>query len=200
MSMLDNLGWTDERETQLKKLWMDGLSASQCAAILGGGLSRNAVIGKVHRLKLALRGRPTGPRPRVAAEPRRQKPKGPKVNRGEAIGTRMKLARLRERAADGEAVGLGDAFDAEAYVAPQVEELYVPEDQRLSLLQLTEHTCKWPIGDPLKPDFYFCGQHSLDGKPYCTFHSARAYSGLKAGVMFNAKTPAANRTAGLGGR
>jgi GcrA cell cycle regulator len=56
-----------------------------------------------------------------------------------------------------------------------VQELYIPEDQRLNLLQLNEHTCKWPIGDPLTPDFYFCGQHSDEGKPYCEFHSRRAY-------------------------
>jgi GcrA cell cycle regulator len=73
------------------------------------------------------------------------------------------------------ALKLDEQFEVETYVAPQVQELYIPEDQRLSLLQLNEHTCKWPIGDPLTPDFYFCGQHSEEGKPYCDFHSRRAY-------------------------
>ena len=58
---------------------------------------------------------------------------------------------------------------------PQVQELDIPVEKRLTLLQLNEHTCKWPIGDPLTPDFYFCGQHSEEGKPYCDFHSRRAY-------------------------
>jgi GcrA cell cycle regulator len=73
------------------------------------------------------------------------------------------------------ALKMEDEFQREVYVPPQVQELYIPEDQRLSLLQLNEETCKWPIGDPLTPDFYFCGQHSEEGKPYCDFHSRRAY-------------------------
>jgi hypothetical protein len=77
------------------------------------------------------------------------------------------------------ALKIQDEFEREAYVAPQVQELYIPEDQRLSLLQLNENTCKWPIGDPLTPDFYFCGQHSEEGKPYCDFHSRRAYHQLE---------------------
>ena len=66
-------------------------------------------------------------------------------------------------------------LQTEVLVTPQVQELYIPEAERLSLLELNEHTCKWPIGDPLTPDFYFCGQHSEEGKPYCEFHSRRAY-------------------------
>ena len=77
------------------------------------------------------------------------------------------------------ALKMEDEFEREVYVAPQVQELYIPEDQRLSLLQLNEQTCKWPIGDPLTPDFYFCGQHSEEGKPYCDFHSRRAYHQLE---------------------
>ena len=77
------------------------------------------------------------------------------------------------------ALKIESEFETEVYVAPQVQELYIPEDQRLSLLQLNEHTCKWPIGDPLTPDFYFCGQHSEEGKPYCEFHSRRAYHQLE---------------------
>ena len=73
------------------------------------------------------------------------------------------------------ALKISEDTEREVYVAPQVEELFIPEAERLSLLQLSEHTCKWPIGDPLSPDFYFCGQHSDDGKPYCEFHSHRAY-------------------------
>ena len=66
-------------------------------------------------------------------------------------------------------------MEQQPYVAPAVAELFIPEDKRLSLLQLTEATCKWPIGDPLSKDFYFCGQHSLESAPYCDFHSRRAY-------------------------
>jgi GcrA cell cycle regulator len=73
------------------------------------------------------------------------------------------------------ALKISEDVVTEAYVAPQTTELFIPVEQRLTLLQLSEHTCKWPIGDPLTPDFYFCGQHSDDGRPYCEFHSRRAY-------------------------
>ena len=73
------------------------------------------------------------------------------------------------------ALKMEEEFAVEMEMAPQAAELFIPVEQRLTLLQLSEHTCKWPIGDPLTPDFYFCGQHSNEGKPYCEFHSRRAY-------------------------
>jgi GcrA cell cycle regulator len=73
------------------------------------------------------------------------------------------------------ALKLDQEFETDVYVAPQIQEIFIPENQRLSLLQLTEQTCKWPIGDPLTADFFFCGGHSEEGKPYCEFHSRRAY-------------------------
>jgi GcrA cell cycle regulator len=73
------------------------------------------------------------------------------------------------------ALKASEEYETEAYQLPQVEELDIPVEQRLTLLQLNEHTCKWPIGDPLNADFYFCGQHAEEAKPYCEFHSRRAY-------------------------
>ncbi len=73
------------------------------------------------------------------------------------------------------ALKMDEEFAVEVQMAPQAAELFIPVDKRLTLLQLNEHTCKWPIGDPLTPDFYFCGGHSDEGKPYCEFHSRRAY-------------------------
>lgn len=73
------------------------------------------------------------------------------------------------------ALKMEEEFAVEMEMAPQAAELFIPVEQRLTLLQLSEQTCKWPIGDPLTPDFYFCGQHSNEGKPYCEFHSRRAY-------------------------
>ena len=55
------------------------------------------------------------------------------------------------------------------------QELFIPVEERLTLLQLTEKTCKWPIGDPLAEDFYFCGRDSKEDAPYCEFHSRKAY-------------------------
>ena len=181
-------GWTEERVELLKKLWMEGLSASQIAGVLGEGVTRNAVIGKVHRLKLSGRAKPasSAPRVRTAPRPAARRVASPSAGRSlgggssSGLGNSMRPRPMSSGGGGGAihgatALKISEEFLTEAYVAPQVQELYIPEDQRLTLLQLNEHTCKWPIGDPLSPDFYFCGQHSDDGRPYCDFHSRRAY-------------------------
>lgn len=174
-------GWTDERVELLKKLWMDGLSASQIAGELGQGVTRNAVIGKVHRLKLSARAKPTNaaPRARPAARPAPRRVAGPgatPIQASAAMSAKPRtVTAMRPQSVGATALAVNAEFEVERYVAPAAAELFIPEDRRLSLLQLNEHTCKWPIGDPLTKDFYFCGQHSDDGKPYCEFHSRRAY-------------------------
>jgi len=184
-------GWTEERVELLKKLWMEGLSASQIAGVLGEGVTRNAVIGKVHRLKLSGRAKPasSAPRVRTAPRPAARRVASPSAGRslggggsssGASLGGLMKSRPMPSGGGGGAihgatALKISEEFETEAYVAPAVQELYIPEDKRLSLLQLNEHTCKWPIGDPLQPDFYFCGGHSDEGRPYCEFHSRRAY-------------------------
>ena len=177
------MGWTEERVELLKKLWLEGLSASQIAAVLGDGVTRNAVIGKVHRLKLTGRAKPASSTPRVRSAPRAPGIRRPSasLNRpSSGIASLMKSRSMGPAPMHGATALKIDAdLEVEAYVAPQVEELFIPVEQRLSLLQLSEHTCKWPIGDPLTPDFYFCGNHSEEGKPYCEFHSRRAYHQLE---------------------
>ena len=177
------MGWTEERVELLKKLWLEGLSASQIAAVLGDGVSRNAVIGKVHRLKLTGRAKPASSAPRVRSAPRAPGIRRPSSNLGRStsgIANMMKSRSMGPAPIHGAtALKIDSNLEVEAYVAPQVEELFIPVEQRLSLLQLSEQTCKWPIGDPLTPDFYFCGNHSEEGKPYCEFHSRRAYHQLE---------------------
>jgi GcrA cell cycle regulator len=149
------MSWTDERVETLKKLWSDGLSASQIAGVLGG-ITRNAVIGKVHRLGLS--GRAKSP---AAAEPRTRKPR-----------SQVALQRLARPAVRGNNA-LAYAFEPEA--EPQVLDNVIPLGQRRSLLELNEETCRWPIGDPGTADFFFCGGHALAGLPYCSYHSRIAY-------------------------
>lgn len=176
-------GWTDERVETLKKLWMEGLSASQIAGELGQGVTRNAVIGKVHRLKLSARAKPTNTTPRArptaAARPsaprRVTAPSGGVSSIGAAASAKMRPSMPRPQSIGATALAQAPDFETQLYVAPATQELFVPEDKRLNLLQLSEQTCKWPIGDPLSKDFYFCGGHSLDTGPYCEFHSRRAY-------------------------
>ena len=192
------MGWTEERVELLKKLWLEGLSASQIAGVLGEGVTRNAVIGKVHRLKLSGRAKPASSAPRVRQAPR---PTARRVaspssggvrssgafmtggggGGGSNLGATMKSSRPMSSGGGGggiqgaTALKMDEEFAVEMQMAPQAAELFIPVDKRLTLLQLNEHTCKWPIGDPLTPDFYFCGGHSDEGKPYCEFHARRAY-------------------------
>lgn len=169
------MGWTDERVELLKKLWMEGLSASQIAGELGEGVTRNAVIGKVHRLKLSARAKPTNsaPRSRPAARPTARRVASPSAGMSTVAKPRATMSRPQVMGAT--ALAVTPQMEQDLYVAPAAAELFIPEDKRLTLLQLNEHTCKWPIGDPLSKDFYFCGQHSLETGPYCEFHSRRAY-------------------------
>jgi GcrA cell cycle regulator len=181
------MGWTEERVELLKKLWLEGLSASQIAGVLGEGVTRNAVIGKVHRLKLSGRAKPATSTPRVRSAPRpaaRRVSSPASTSRSSGLGTVMKTRNSMNVGGGGggggaiqgaTALKMEEEFAVEMEMAPQAAELFIPVEQRLTLLQLSEHTCKWPIGDPLTPDFYFCGQHSNEGKPYCEFHSRRAY-------------------------
>ena len=160
------MNWTDERVELLRKLWSDGLSASQIAAQLGG-VSRNAVIGKVHRLKLSARGRAT-------AAPARPK----KASHGSSAPKATTRAATVSRPMSIGATALQAQFDVEPVarqVLRPVENVVVPISRRLQLIQLTERTCKWPNGDPLSEDFSFCGNESAETGPYCTYHSRIAF-------------------------
>jgi GcrA cell cycle regulator len=147
------MSWTDERVELLKKLWSDGLSASQIAAELGG-ITRNAVIGKVHRLGLS--GRAKSP---SSAAPR------PRKARTSGHMLRVSRPTIRGNTA------LAYDYDLE----PEPELLEIPVEQRKTLLQLNEHTCRWPIGDPGGTDFFFCGGDASNELPYCTYHCRVAY-------------------------
>jgi GcrA cell cycle regulator len=146
------MGWTDERVELLKKLWADGLSASQIAADLGG-ITPNAVIGKVHRLGLSGRAKSpssAAPRPRKARAPGMLRVSRPTMRGNTAL-----------------------AFEYEP--EPEPELIEIPIEQRKTLLQLNEHTCRWPIGDPGSTDFFFCGGQTKEDGVYCTHHSRVAY-------------------------
>ncbi len=163
------MSWTDERVARLAKLWAEGLSASQIANDLGG-VTRNAVIGKVHRLGLSGRDKPAG---RSGATPRR-KP----AARSSGNSSRNGGARSRPRTTTrtvGNTVIKIDFEESVAFEPRPVEELTKPVSRELTLLQLSESTCKWPTGDPTMPGFSFCGHSTDDEKPYCQYHSKLAF-------------------------
>jgi len=169
------MNWTDERVEKLKKLWSEGLSASQIAAQLGG-VSRNAVIGKVHRLNLPGRAKAGGTQ--TASRPKRPAAATPRPSNFTA---RPVAARPAARSA-GNALAKEEIdadFDMQSAQLPVPANgnngVVVPMSRKLELTQLTERTCKWPIGDPLNDDFHFCGNESPDNSPYCTYHQRLAY-------------------------
>lgn len=155
------MSWTDERVEALKKLWQEGLSASQIAGRIGG-VTRNAVIGKVHRLGLAGRAttsRMKSHRPRRTPQPQKQRPINGKP-RFQQVGNPA-LRQLYQA-------------DAEPYTPP-AEELVIPLKERKYIQTLTESCCRWPIGDPQDAEFHFCGKKKVAGLPYCEVHARRAF-------------------------
>ena len=150
------MSWTDERVTTLKKLWLDGLSASQIAKQLGG-VTRNAVIGKVHRLGLSGRAAPSQPARPAFKAPRPARP----------AATAMPSAPRRVIAAE-------PAPLPAVAQQPSVPVFRAEEPGSATVLTLGAHMCKWPIGDPSTDGFTFCGRRSSDG-PYCNEHARVAY-------------------------
>jgi GcrA cell cycle regulator len=159
------VGWTREATEQLAALWQTGASGSLTAAAInrdhGTAFSRNAVIGKVHRLGLA---------GRAAAAPRTGKPRAARRDGAESI--QPSRAGDERRAYPSPLRRLArptpDTADRVADIAP-------PVGRRCSLLELDDATCRWPVGDPGTPEFYFCGGKPLAGRPYCACHAALAY-------------------------
>ena len=143
--------WTDKHIDTLRKLWAEGLSASQIAGRIGG-LSRNAVIGKIHRLGLSGRATTT-----------RIKNHKPKLRHKSAARPRPVQA-------------LRDIF-ADMPVDPVIDEpdVPIPVDQRRTVLTLEEHHCRWPVGDPREAEFHFCGGQKVKGLAYCERHARRAF-------------------------
>lgn len=171
------MSWTDERVELLKKMWGEGQSASQIAKELGG-VTRNAVIGKVHRLGLSNRATTTtksdakakaAPKqeakaaPKTAAPPKEPEPK-PAVT----------PARRQIIPAGQPLPPQPSANEISPEALAKVSEVE-KKAKKISLLELTERTCKWPIGDPATDDFWFCGLPTQAGKPYCEAHVGVAF-------------------------
>lgn len=150
------MGWTDERVETLKTLWLDGLSASQIAKQLGG-VTRNAVIGKVHRLGLSGRATPSQPTPVAFKPPRPARP--------------VSAAPIAPRRP---APTPTFAAQPPRPTAPQAP-ARVDEPGGATVLTLGRHMCKWPIGDPSSSEFTFCGRRAVDERPYCVEHAQVAY-------------------------
>ncbi|TYB90335.1 GcrA family cell cycle regulator [Oceaniovalibus sp. ACAM 378] len=209
------MSWTDERVELLKKMWTDGQSASQIAKELGG-VTRNAVIGKVHRLGLSNRAgaapakaepqaTPAAPPlPPVTAAPSTPKPDTEPTPASSAVQAPEPAAKPTPEPATTAArepapVPSTSVTPMRKAIIPAGQPLppqpsaneISPEalasvrevektSKRISLMELTERTCKWPIGDPATDDFWFCGLSTQTGKPYCEAHVGVAFQPMSS--------------------
>jgi GcrA cell cycle regulator len=195
------MSWTEERIERLKKMWHDGATASQIADELGG-VSRNAVIGKAHRLGLEQRPSPVKPgdekdvrkpapaapvaaAPKAAAAKAEAKPAAPAAS-ATAPAAAQPAAPHRGPEIQYRSIGPGGFVrqgpgDQQAPIPPAPPRRLVPAKpspevaDKTSLLELNDRICKWPIGHPGEPDFYFCGEPANPGFPYCVAHCGVAY-------------------------
>jgi len=193
------MSWTDERVELLKKMWNEGKSASQIAKELGS-VTRNAVIGKVHRLGLSSRNNndaptaeanpaPTAPESAEATPPASGLEDAPEAS--PALAEAETTA--KEPAENVVAMpGRRPIVPAGQPLPPQPSANEISPEalanvreveksaRKLKLMELTERTCKWPIGDPATAEFWFCGLPVVPGKPYCEAHVGVAFQPMQA--------------------
>ena len=181
------MSWTDDRVEILKKLWVEGQSASQIAKELGG-VTRNAVIGKVHRLGLSNRATSSSSSKsdtksktsvKSMSDPKRvsNKTSTSKVNSANSPSEpRSNVTSLRRQIipAGQPLPPQPSANEISPEALARVSEIE-KKAKKISLLELTERTCKWPVGDPATEEFWFCGLPSQAGKPYCEAHVGVAF-------------------------
>ena len=138
------MSWTEEKVEKLKKLWGNGNTASQIAEIIGG-ISRNAVIGKAHRLNLSAK-----------------------------IKTRVATSNKNFESSMEENNNRSKKVRKSKFKSLLIEKDFEPENPK-QLEELDENSCKWPIGHPDENNFYFCGRSSLKDFSYCKLHLLYAY-------------------------
>lgn len=189
------MSWTDDRVETLKKMWGEGQSASQIAKELGG-VTRNAVIGKVHRLGLSNRttaGAAAKPETKakpaskpeakaeVVEEPEQAaEPEKPELKTEPAIAPQTNLPARKQIIPAGQPLPpQPSANEISPEALAKVNEIE-KKAKKLGLMELTERTCKWPVGDPATEDFWFCGLPVQQGKPYCEAHVGVAFQPMSA--------------------
>ena len=168
------MSWTDERIEMLKRLWLDGLSASKIASQLGNAITRNAVIGKVHRMGLSGRAKTTSSLP---TRPRAKEESGVQRLQERAVAAQRIVAPMVQ---GNNALAMSLDMAPMAAIAPRIEprmeSVVIPLTERVTIMELRDNMCKWPLGDPMSAEFRYCGARSpAGGGPYCQPHAKVAY-------------------------
>ncbi len=140
------MSWTEEKVNKLRELWGKGKTASQIAGIIGG-ISRNAVIGKAHRLNLSAK---------IKSKNGIQESK---LNSEKQIQSKSQSKKI---------------FSRSKFKSMLIDKNFEPENPK-QLEELDENSCKWPIGHPNESSFYFCGRNSLKDFSYCKLHLMYAF-------------------------
>lgn len=161
------MAWTEERIEKLTKLWTEGLTASQIAQELGD-VTRNAVIGKAHRLGLS--GRPSPVRAARTKKPAASRPAKPKP-----LAARSNASAPSNKPKPAPAVQPPAQPVRQQPAMPQLDLSEIEAGPGVTLLKVTDKMCKWPIGHPGEPGFRLCGRPSAEGGPYCQAHAELAY-------------------------
>ena len=170
------MAWTDERIKQLRQLWSEGQSASKIAEKLGG-VTRNAVIGKIHRLGLS--NRSENSEKKIITKKRGRPAKVKNTNNFQKQVDNNKNKDFSQINSDKFDDLHLDGLKNDKNMLPEATLANIAEleenAKKLNLMELTERTCKWPIGDPATENFWFCGHPSEQGKPYCSTHVSIAF-------------------------
>lgn len=147
LTPLSHWGWTEDQIQMLRKLWEEGLSASQIAKALGRGFTRSAILGKVHRLKLPWR-KP----PRESAAAQKKPPRKRSIRPGAGLPSTPPMIPV-----------------------PRPRPVPFTQARRLSFAELEPGHCRFPHGEVGQPDFFYCGADAIEGRSYCAVHCRAAY-------------------------
>lgn len=152
--------WNEELEQKLEEYWMEGLTTSEIGAKLG--FTKNAVIGKVHRLGLPKRENCI-----------KKSQKSAPVN--DSNTTKVVSKHKQRDPGDRRRSVVNHQITSDKSIKPKCHCIHENSHEGVGLFELTHNMCHWPVGDPKSEDFHFCGHHTQDGEIYCGFHKALAY-------------------------
>ena len=169
------MSWTDDKVSMLREFWGQGLSANQIAQRIGG-VTRNAVIGKAHRLGLdgrpsPIKAGPPGSAPRT--RPAAKRVPVPRIRLKVALRRVLQDSTQGRTPASGRTPAAGQAIGATQGAVSAAQ--FGPSPALRYVVRAGGPACKWPNGDPGDADFHFCGAPAADGRPYCPDHCAIAY-------------------------